>query len=245
MKAEAAIVGEDEEKQQLRQKLAEAQSELELLSYAVSHDLRAPMRAIQGFSLILQEDYAAKLDDEGRRYLDIVINSSKQLHSYLDDLLTYSRLGRKNLSIQPIKVRTIVESALRVVAPDEKAQCVHIGELPDCEADPEMMKELWIQLLSNAFKFADPERELRVEIGGEGDNGHVSYWVSDNGLGLDEKHIDRLFAIFQKLHGHLKLPGNGAGLALCKRIVQKHNGEITAESAAGKGTTFRIRLPQE
>ena len=238
-------MGEDEEKQQLKQKLAEAQSELELLSYAVSHDLRAPMRAIQGFSLILQEDYASKLDDEGNRYLDIVIQSSRQLHSYLDDLLTYSRVGRKQVQKQHLNMRTTVESALRVTAPEGKAQLVKIGKLPNCEGDPELFKELWIQLLSNTFKFADLKRELRAEVGGEVIDGKAHYWVSDNGIGFDEKHLDRLFAIFQKLHGHLKLPGNGAGLALCKRIVNKHHGEISAESEAGKGTTVRFWLPEE
>jgi PAS domain S-box-containing protein len=216
--------------------------ELSSFSYSVSHDLRAPLRAIDGYGRILEEDYAARLDDEGRRLLGVVRDSSRQMGRLIDDLLEFARLGRQT----PAK-RALDMTALAREVADQAAQgtptVVEIAPLPAGAADRALLKQVWINLIGNAVKYSSKNSAPRVEIGGCTDGEEHIYWVRDNGAGFDMRYAAKLFGVFQRLHGQDEFPGTGVGLAIVQRVVTRHGGRAWAEAEVGKGACFFFSLP--
>ena len=224
--------------------LQAAVKELEAFSYSISHDLRAPLRAIDGFSRILLEDYAPQLSAEAHRYLSIVRRNAQQMGQLIDDLLAFSRLNRQALNRQPVDVRRLAEQVWGDLQVPGNPRLIEftLGELPPCEADPALLKQVLVNLLSNALKFTGKQPHARIEIGCTMKDHAPVYFVSDNGAGFDLQYADKLFGVFQRLHRTEDYEGTGVGLAIVKRIVERHGGRIWAESAVDQGATFYFTL---
>lgn len=220
-------------------KTKQINEELESFTYSVSHDLRAPLRSIRGFTEVLKDEYSAKLDEEGNRLLRIVMNNATRMGQLIDDLLDFSRMGRRELSYSDINVRQLVTEVIQeLTAHDNRAVQWDVHPLPNARGDLRMLKQVWVNLISNAIKYSRKEGEPKVEIGSEQVKGNLVYYVKDNGVGFDMKYSDKLFKVFQRLHNHQEFEGTGVGLALIHRIITKHRGKIWAESKVNEGTTF-------
>jgi PAS domain S-box-containing protein len=218
--------------------------ELEAFSYSVSHDLRAPLRAVDGFAQAVLEDYGAQLPEEGQRYLKIIRKGTQAMGALIDDLLTFSRLGRAQLHKQEVNTGQLVANVLddlRATLAGRQID-VRIAELPACAGDAALLKQVWINLLSNAVKFTRGRDNAVVEIGCETRPGSKVYFVRDNGTGFDMRYVDKLFGVFQRLHRAEEYEGTGVGLAIVQRIVQRHGGRIWTEGAIGRGATFYFTL---
>ena len=219
--------------------------ELEAFAYSVSHDLRAPLRAISGFSGILLEDYAAQLPPEAQRYLHEVQTGAQQMGQLIGDLLTFSRLSRQPLTKQLLSPAHLVRQALAELSAEQENRQVEIsiGELPACQADPKLLKQVWVNLLANALKFTRRCLPARIEVGCQSPpQGGPVYYVKDNGVGFDMRYAHKLFGVFQRLHRAEEFEGAGAGLAIVQRIVQRHGGRIWAEAQVNQGATFYFTL---
>lgn len=219
-------------------------AEFDAFAYSVAHDLRAPLRAIDGFSRALMEDFADKLEPEAARLLDIVRRNSLRLGALMDDLLAYSRLSR-----QPMEKRRIEPTAVvRRILSDggakwaNRAVAIEIDTLPSCEADPKLLHRLYAALIDNAMKFTSEADRPRVTIGRLEGDGPVTYFVADNGVGFDMAHAGKLFGLFHRLHRAEDYDGTGTGLALAQRIVHRHGGTIWAKAEPGAGATFFFTL---
>ncbi|MHB1048164.1 MAG: ATP-binding protein [Thermoanaerobaculia bacterium] len=218
--------------------------EIESFSYSVSHDLRAPLRAIDGFSAELESALAGRLDDEERRLLSTVRASAKRMGRLIDDLLSFARTGRHAMNAAPVEVEPLVRSVLGELAVPEgslRAE-VRIGPLPDAFADPALLRQVWVNLLSNAVKFSAPREKPVIEIRGRVADGTAVFEVEDNGVGFDARYADQLFGVFKRLHGR-DFDGTGIGLALVHSIVTRHGGTIRASSGPDGGATFAFTLP--
>jgi PAS domain S-box-containing protein len=225
--------------------LEAANKELEAFSYSVSHDLRAPLRAIDGYSGILQEDYAPNLPAEVVRHLDIIRQNAQQMGRLIDDLLNFSRLGRQPLSKQAVDTAKLVQQVLDSLNSEQEGRRVEIsiGELPVCQGDPALLRQVWINLLSNALKFTRQREMARIEIGCQTNaDGEPVYFVKDNGVGFDMQYAGKLFGVFQRLHRAEEFEGAGVGLAIVQRIVRRHGGRVWAEAEPGGGATFYYTL---
>jgi signal transduction histidine kinase len=236
--------------QQRTQELEAANKELEAFSYSVSHDLRAPLRAITGFSEILLVDHAPELSSEGQRHLHTVAASAKRMERLIEDLLAFSRLSRQPVSKQALRFGDLVRD---VVDELEKAQAgrkveIRLGNLPDCAGDPSLLRQVLVNLLSNAFKFTRDRQPAVIEVGsrdeGGKDGNEVIYFVRDNGAGFDMKYAAKLFGVFQRLHRTEEFEGTGIGLSIVQRIIQRHGGRVWAEGKVGEGATFFFSLPK-
>jgi len=229
-----------------RQQLEAANRELEAFSYTISHDLRAPLRAVSGFTSILFEEYADAMPVEARGYLKRVKDSGDHMGHLVDDLLAFSRLGRQAVRTQRVSIRGIVDRALEQLATslDSRQVEVVIGELPDAACDPALVEQVFVNLLSNAFKYSRPREHARVEVGvlepdaAEG----PTYFVRDNGAGFDMEYAGKLFGVFQRMHRTEDFEGTGVGLAIVHRIVERHGGRIWAEAKVDGGATFYFTL---
>lgn len=224
--------------------LQAANKALEAFSYSVSHDLRAPLRAIVGFSRMMQEDYGEQLDAEGNRYLKIVRENAKRMGELIDDLLNLSRLDRKEMSRQSVFLNEMITRVLSDLAPDLKGRQIEfaIADLPRCQADLSLLKQVWINLLSNAIKYTRYKSPAYIEVGYEIMDGEAVYFITDNGAGFDMRYADNLFGVFQRLHSEQDFAGTGIGLAIVQRIIQRHGGRIWAEAAVNQGATFYFTL---
>jgi signal transduction histidine kinase len=219
--------------------------ELEGFSYSVSHDLRAPLRAIEGFSGILVEDYGERLGDEGRRQLHVVIQNCRRMTQLIDDLLGFSRLGRQPLTRTRIDMAALAQEALRELQTGSSADGVTIGALPAVAGDRTLLRQVWINLLANAIKFTARKGSPRIVVGGDIKNGESVYYVKDNGAGFDMAYHEKLFGVFQRLHSDEEYPGTGVGLAIVHRIITRHGGRVWAEGKVGEGATFYFAFPAE
>ena len=220
--------------------------EMEAFSSSVSHDLRAPLRVIDGFAKMLSEDYALKLDDNGKRIILNIQDSAKQMKTLIEDLLAFSRLGGQEIKKEFVPMAALVKEVfdeLKHSLPDRKIDC-HIQELIDTKADKDTLRLVWINLLSNAIKYTRPKDEALIEISSILDNDKIIYSVKDNGVGFDMKYIDKLFNVFQRLHSSDEFEGTGVGLANVKRIIERHGGKVWAEGKVGEGATFSFSLPK-
>jgi signal transduction histidine kinase len=234
--------------------LESANRELEAFSYTISHDLRAPLRAINGFTSILMEEYADGLPEEGRGYLRRVRDNGEHMGRLVDDLLAFSRLGRQALRTQAVDTRAMVDRALAQLAPMLEGRNVDlvVGELPQCQADPHLLEQVFVNLLSNAIKYTQKKASARIEIGAtqrvpaatspEGQGGGPTFFVRDNGAGFDMAYANKLFGVFQRLHRSTDYEGTGVGLAIVHRIIDRHGGRIWAEAAVDQGATFYFTL---
>jgi light-regulated signal transduction histidine kinase (bacteriophytochrome) len=231
-------------------KLQAANKELEAFSYSVSHDLRAPLRAINGFTQMLEEDYGKQLDEEGRRLLSVVRTSSERMGQLIEDLLAFSRLGRQPLATQQVRLEELVSETLGELRPVHEGRKIEfvVGDLGSTEADPALLKQVLANLLGNAAKFTRKKDPAVVEVGRRENppaDGVAVYYVKDNGAGFDMKYYDKLFGVFQRLHSAKEFEGTGVGLAIVQRIVNRHGGQVWAESRPGEGATFYFTLKPE
>ncbi|MFZ1809243.1 MAG: CHASE3 domain-containing protein [Cyclobacteriaceae bacterium] len=213
--------------------------ELEAFTYSVSHDLRAPLRSIRGFTEVLQEEYGTVLGNEGNRLLNIVMRNASRMGQLIDDLLDFSRLGRKTLTFSKIQVRQMVTEIIQeLTVHDPRNVKWEIQHMEDVRADANMMRQVWTNLISNALKYTKKVELPEIEIGSFPKYGATVYYVKDNGVGFDMKYSDKLFKVFQRLHNNQEFEGTGVGLALVQRIVSKHNGKIWAEARVNEGASF-------
>jgi PAS domain S-box-containing protein len=243
-RAEDSILALNAELGKNAAQLQEVNRELEAFSYTISHDLRAPLRHIDGYARMLQED-AVQLEPELRRYLDAISTSARTMGMLIDDLLAFSRLGRKPVERVPVDMAAIARSALRELGGDACTDTVVLGELPGAHADPVLLKQVWVNLFSNALKYSAPRgTSAQVELSGERDGAVTRYRIRDNGVGFDMRYADKLFGVFQRLHSQDEFEGTGVGLAIVQRIVARHGGRIWAEAEPGRGATFTIELPE-
>jgi light-regulated signal transduction histidine kinase (bacteriophytochrome) len=221
-----------------------ANRELEGFSYSVSHDLRAPLRAISGFGAALVNDYRDKLDEDGQRYLDRMMAASQRMGMLIDDLLRFSRLSRTEMIREPVVMSDLVAQIWQELqdSTGEDIGRPEVADLPDCIADRSLLKQVLFNLLANAVKFTRSVSPRRIEVFAEQHGTETVYVVRDNGVGFSMAYADKLFGVFQRLHRAEEFEGTGVGLALCRRIVERHGGRIWAESAPGKGASFRFTL---
>jgi signal transduction histidine kinase len=226
------------------QLLAAANEELEAFTYSVSHDLRAPLRAMSGFAKILEEDFGPRLADGSRRYLGLIQKNAKRMGSLIDDLLAFSRLSRQTLTRSLVSPAGLVRETFDSLEADRKGRDVEllVDELPPCRADYNLLRQVFVNLLSNALKFTRTRANARIEVGSHGENGQTAYFVRDNGVGFDIRYVDKLFRVFQRLHRVEDYEGTGVGLAIVQRIVARHGGRIWAESILDHGATFYFTL---
>jgi signal transduction histidine kinase len=244
----AAREGELREYRRAEEKTAELAAtnrDLEAFSYSVSHDLRAPLRSIDGFSRVLQEDYAERLDQTGREHTDRIRRATQRMNDLIDDLLSLAKVSRADLRLAEINLGTLaheIADTLRERAPDRKAQFV-ISEPIQAKVDSRLMRIALDNLLGNAWKFTSNKSPAEIEIGQRVVDGEPACYVRDNGAGFDMAYAGKLFQAFQRFHDAREFPGTGIGLAIVHRIVTKHGGRIWAESEPGKGTTFYFTLP--
>jgi PAS domain S-box-containing protein len=224
--------------------LEEAVREMESFSYSISHDLRAPLRAIAGYARIVEEDYAAQIDAEGKRLLERIAGGAIRMGELIDDLLDFSRIGRAELKKAPVDMQNLAREALGELSEaGGGGREVVIGELPQAVADRGLLRQVWANLLSNAVKYSRRSDPARIEIGGAVEGDALHYWVRDNGAGFDMAYADKLFQVFERLHRDPGYEGTGVGLAIVARIVQRHGGRVWAEGAPDRGATFHFSLP--
>ncbi len=227
--------------------LEAANRELEAFASSVSHDLRSPLRAINGFSLILLEDYGPSLDDEARDMIAVIRKNTQQMGRLIDDLLRLSRLGHSAIEpVSEVDMQGLVESVLfdlRRVNPAPAIE-MKIGKLPAAIGNAELLRQVWMNLLDNALKYSRDQPVGLVEVVGQREGGELRYTVTDHGAGFDPRFGDKLFKLFQRLHTAAEFEGTGVGLAIVKRIVSRHGGRVWAESRLGEGATFGFALPE-
>ncbi|WP_432710791.1 sensor histidine kinase [Pedobacter sp.] len=222
-----------------------ANKELEAFSYSVSHDLRAPLRAINGFTEILVEDYLDKMDGDAKYIMDEIIANSKKMGELIDNLLEFSRVGKQQVNLSEIDTQAMLNSIIKDLKQQEPSRkiIVKIHPLPPMKADKNMIRQVMINLLSNAFKYTNKREFAKIEIGSYEEGDKIVYYVKDNGAGFDMKYYDKLYGVFQRLHSSVEFDGTGVGLAIIKRIINKHNGNTWATGIEDEGACFFISLP--
>lgn len=225
--------------------LQAANKELEAFSYSVSHDLRAPLRAIEGYSRFLLEDYTEKLDEEGRRLLNVIRINTQQMDQLITDILGLSRVSRTEMRLSRIDMKTLVNSIYNeTTAPEIQQKFVFSVEpLPEVFGDPTLIRQVWVNLISNAIKYTLPKEERRIEIGGRVENDMNIYYIKDTGVGFNPEYIHKLFGLFQRLHKDDEFEGTGVGLAIVQRIILRHGGKVWAEGKLNEGATFWFSIP--
>lgn len=244
---EAAEAALKEQAAALRRRTAEleaANADLESFSYSVSHDLRAPLRAIDGYSEIIREDHAAGLDEEGRRLFDVVGENAKKMGRLIEDILAFSRAGRHDLLVVPIDMNALASEVWRGLEPQHEGRRVEfrLEELPPASGDPVALRQVLQNLLGNAVKFTRKRDPAVIEMTGRREGGEVCYTIRDNGSGFDMAYAGKLFVMFQRLHGMEEFEGTGVGLAIVKRFISKHGGRVWAEGRPEEGAAISFTL---
>ena len=226
--------------------LESANKDLESFSYSVSHDLRAPLRAIDGYTSILRERCGDRLGDEDSRVLGKIIENTQRMETLIKDLLAFSQLGRRPISTAEIDMDALAREVideLRSVPGQHVPQCL-LKPLPVGWGDRSLIRQVWLNLLSNAIKFTGAREVPSIELGGSSEDTRNVYYVKDNGAGFDMRYYDKLFGVFQRLHSAREFPGTGVGLAIVQRVVARHGGRAWAEGKLGEGATFYFALPR-
>lgn len=226
------------------QKIVELNKDLESYTHSVSHDLRAPLRSILGFAIILEEEYGPKLDAEGVRLIGIIKRNAKRMGQLIDDLLEFSRNNRKEMIVSDIDVYATVQNIVKEQLELEKGREIEflISPLNKANGDINMLRLVWINLIGNAIKYTRRTQKAKIEIFDSIDDGRVTYTIRDNGVGFDMKYVDKLFGVFQRLHTIEDFEGTGVGLALVSRIITRHGGKITAQGSINQGATFSFYI---
>ncbi len=230
--------------EELEERVQERTEELESFTYSVSHDLRTPLRAVDGFSRMLMERYAGDLDDEGERLVRVIHENTQKMGRLIDGLLALSRLGRKDTRRRRVDVEQVAREALEEARQEGDSDAdVTLEALPPAEADRQMLRRVFVNLLSNALKFTSDEDAPQVTVtADETEGGDTVYIVRDNGAGFDMDYADKLFGVFQRLHDEDAFEGTGVGLAIVERAIRRHGGRIWAEAEVGEGATFSFTL---
>jgi PAS domain S-box-containing protein len=225
--------------------LEAANKELEAFSYSVSHDLRAPLRAVDGFSKFILEDYEDKLDSEGKRFLKLIRSNTQKMDQLITDLLALSRVARNELNLSGIDMTQMATSMFNEITTPDVSDKISfkVDPLPEAYADPTYLRQVWANLIANAIKFSSKEKKPSIKICGRTENGFNVYYVKDNGVGFNPEYAHKLFGVFQRLHKSDDFEGTGVGLAIVQRIIHRHGGKVWAESVEGKGATFYFSLP--
>ena len=225
--------------------LEEANKELESFSYTVSHDLRSPLRSIDGFANILLEDYAPVMDAEAQRLLHVIIKNANKMGMLIDDLLAFSRLGRQDLQQSDIDMQAMAASVYDELVPDAEKHTIdfRLNPIPPTSGDTSLIRQVWVNIIGNAIKYTSKKQNRRIEVSATDENSFIMYKVSDNGAGFNMEHKAKLFGVFQRLHSPKEFEGTGVGLATVHRIIQRHKGKIWAEGKTGEGATFYFTLP--
>jgi light-regulated signal transduction histidine kinase (bacteriophytochrome) len=226
----------DERTRELRSAL----KELDAFAYSVSHDLRAPVGAVSGFSHLLRVNEAPQLSDDGKHLLSMIEHNSERMINLIDGILRLSQLGRSEIRRVPVPMRAIARDALNLHQRNPNAE-IRVLELPDCEGDPVLLGQVWANLIGNALKYSKLRDPARIEIGW--DRIRQAYYVRDNGIGFDMKYAAKLFGVFERLHGDPGIEGSGIGLAIVQRIIGRHGGTAWAEAAPDRGATFWFTVP--
>jgi len=234
---------------QLAQRVADlgaANAELEAFSYSVSHDLRAPLRQVSGFVNSLQKAAGDELPSPAAEYFPLIQDSVTRMGRLIDDLLEFSRVGRTEMMEESVNLGALVEQSLQMLHPGTNGRNIEwqIQPLPEVRGDPAMLRQVWASLLDNAIKFTRPRAPARIELGSRTEPDEYVFYVRDNGVGFDPRYADKLFGVFQRLHGRGEFEGTGIGLANVRRIVTRHGGRAWAESAPDQGTTVYFTLPR-
>ncbi len=230
-----------------QKKLETANKELESFSYSVSHDLRAPLRAIAGFATILTEDHESQLNADARRCLDVIRTNITQMNKLINDLLGFSRLGRQTMTVSTVNMDELARFVAEEQRGSEPARNIQIEILPLPEAlgDRLLLHQVFVNLLSNALKYTQRKPSAMIEVGCNTEGSQNRYYVKDNGAGFDMRFVDKLFGVFQRLHHADEFEGTGIGLALVQRMIHRHGGRVWAEGTVGEGATFYFTLPKE
>lgn len=244
-KSEAKVKRLNEELGHHAAEIDEINKGLETFAYSVSHDLRVPLRSIDGFSQSLLDGYADKLDDEGKRLLHVVRDNAQKMGQLIDDILAFSRVGRKEISAMDVDMESLAGIALDGLqqATDGRDLRVEIKHLPRARGDFSMLQQVWTNLLANAIKFTRTKSPSHIEVGGLTEGEELVYYVKDNGAGFDMQYVGKLFNPFQRLHRADEFEGTGIGLAIVKRIITKHGGRVWAEGKPNEGATIYFALP--
>jgi signal transduction histidine kinase len=232
--------------QRVRERTSELQAanqQLEAFSYSVSHDLRAPLRAVDGYAHMLEEDCADRLDEESRRRLGVVRKEAARMGALIDDLLAFSRTGRARLAAVPLDMDALMREVVEELAAQYPRARIELASLPPALADRSLMKQVWLNLVGNALKYSSKAEAPRVQIAASTAGDRNTYWVKDNGAGFDMRYASKLFGVFQRMHRETEFPGTGVGLAIVHRIVTRHGGSVRAEAAPQAGATFYVELP--
>ncbi|MCX6560751.1 MAG: ATP-binding protein, partial [Candidatus Aminicenantes bacterium] len=227
-----------------RKELEAANQELEAFTYSVSHDLRAPLRGVLGFSRILVDEHASQLPAEVQRYLNLVLSNTLQMGRLVDDLLSFSRFSRQAMAKSPVYPAVLAREALEVLdsGPPGRPIQMTIGDLPACQGDRGLLKQVFVNLLSNALKFTRKRDPAVIEVGFYRRDGETVYFIRDNGAGFDMRYVGKLFGVFQRLHSSEAYEGTGVGLAIVQRIIHRHGGRIWGEGKPDQGATFFFTL---
>jgi len=228
------------------EELRNANSEMEAFTYSVAHDLRSPLRSINGFSQVIAQKCAEKIDPESERMLNRIIHNTKRMDELITGILALSQITRCNLIFDRIDMTALVESSYHDIATPQilESFTFSLSPLPPCQGDKALLRQVWINLVGNAIKYTMPKQERRIEIEGHFENGMNVYSVKDTGVGFDTRYADKLFGVFQRLHKEGEFEGTGVGLSIVARIVKRHGGTAWATSEIGKGSTFFFTMPR-
>lgn len=227
--------------------LEAANKRLESFSYSVSHDLRAPLRAIDGYTHILMEEYEPHLDNEGKRICTVISSETRRMNKLIDDLLSLSRLGHAKMQLTLIDMESVVDSLYNEMTTPEQRNRIdfHMEPLPKVMADPVLIRQVWMNLLGNAIKFSAHRERCLIEISGERQALENIYTIRDNGAGFNPEYVDKIFGVFQRLHSSREFEGTGVGLAIVEQAIKRHGGRVWAESKEGQGASFFFSLPSD
>jgi PAS domain S-box-containing protein len=226
--------------------LARSNTELQQFAYVASHDLQEPLRMIGSYTQLLERRYGDKLDQDAREFMDFIVDGATRMKQLIEDLLAYSRVGTRGKELRPVQTQGVLDRALvnlRAAIEQSSAAVTH-DRLPEVNADDTQLAQLLQNLIANAIKFGKRDEAPRIHIGVEDAGGEWNFSVADNGIGIEPQYFERIFLVFQRLHTQDEYPGTGIGLAICKKVVERHGGRIWLESALGKGSTFRFTLPK-
>ncbi len=233
------------QRKQAEEQLVAANKELEAFSYSVAHDLRAPLRSVHGYAEMLNEDYEKVLDSDGKRVIENIKRNASKMGRLIDDLLAFSRLGRKEMQLNKINMNDLTQDVLIEMNKSGVHQAkIEVGKLPDVMGDYSLLYQVLFNLISNAVKYSSKKEQPVVEVASETKGNEILFYVKDNGAGFDMKYVNKLFGVFQRLHMETEFEGTGIGLAIVSRIINKHKGTIWAEAKVGEGATFYFTLPK-
>ncbi len=209
--------------------------------------MRAPLRAIDGFTRILLEDYEPMLDEEGKRVCGVISREAKHMGELIDDLLAFSRVGRKEMHFTKIDMKATASSVFEELMTRANAGRIdfHLHRLPSTAGDPVLIRQVWVNLLSNAIKFSSRKERAVIEVGSRHSEDEYVYYVRDNGAGFEMEYVDKLFGVFQRLHSEKEFEGTGVGLAIVQQVIRRHGGRVWAEGEVEKGATFYFALPRK